>query len=97
MEIPICGRRTPIEVGLGTIARVSETELKQMIADTIQKQSDEDAGAENQVKVLSGVFKGLHGAFLYADPDRDEWTVEIELFGNGTKVMFQRKEIQMLM
>lgn len=97
MEISICGRRTPIEVGLGTIARVSETELKQMIADTIQKQSDEDAGAENQVKVLSGVFKGLHGTFLYADPDRDEWTVEIELFGNGTKVMFQRKEIQMLM
>ncbi len=35
MEIPIFGRRTPIEVGMGTIARVSEEELQQMVSDVI--------------------------------------------------------------
>ncbi len=94
MDVPIFGRATPIEVGLGTIARVSEEELSQMISDVIDRQKDE-VQFENQVKVLSGVFEGVRGKFLYADPDADEWTVEIELFGAGTKVTFQREELQM--
>ena len=92
MDVPIFGRATPIEVGLGTIARVSEEELSQMISDVIDRQKDE-VQFENQVKVLSGVFEGVRGKFLYADAD--EWTVEIELFGAGTKVTFQREELQM--
>lgn len=93
MEIPIFGRRTPVEVGLGTIARVSEEELEQMVADTIDRQKNEEI--DHPVEVLSGVFKGLKGRFLYADPDRDEWTVEIELFGTKTKVTFAHAEIKM--
>jgi transcription antitermination factor NusG len=37
----------------------------------------------------------MTGKFLQADPERDEWTVEIDLFGVGTKVTFQRNEIEM--
>lgn len=94
MEIPILGRRTPIEVGLGTIARVSESELEQMVTDTIERQKDQ--ALPDQVEVLSGVFKGLKGRFLYADPERDEWTVEVEAFGAGMKVTFRRDEIKMM-
>lgn len=94
MDIPIFGRYTPIEVGFGAIARIDEEQLKQMVADVIERQKDEEV-TQNTVKIKSGVFKGMNGRFLYADPDRDEWTVEIELFGTGTKVMFQRDEIQM--
>lgn len=94
MDVPIFGRATPIEVCLGTIARVSEEELSQMISDVIDRQKDE-AQYENQVKVLFGVFEGVRGKFLYADPDADKWTVEIELFGAETKVTFQRDELQM--
>ena len=70
MDVPIFGRATPIEVGLGTIARVSEEELSQMISDVIDRQKDE-VQFENQVKVLSGVFEGVRGKFLYAMDSRD--------------------------
>lgn len=96
MEIPIFGRQTLIEVGLGTIARVEEKELKQMISGAIHRQKDEE-NVENQVKVKSGVFEGIKGRFLCADPTRDEWTVEIELFGAETKVTFRREELEMFL
>lgn len=89
------GRRTPVEVGLGTIARVSEEELQQMVSDIIDRQKDEEDFG-NQVKVLSGIFKGIKGKFLHADTDADEWTVELELFGVEVKVVFQRKELQFI-
>ena len=48
------------------------------------------------VKILTGVFDGMTGKFLYADPDEDEWTVELELFGVLNKVIFKKEEIRML-
>lgn len=93
MEIPIFGRRTPVEVGFGAIARVSKEEFRQMLDDNIKKYETEDE--TGHVKVLEGVLAGMTGKFLYADPDRDEWTVELELFGALTKVVFKREEIQM--
>lgn len=97
MEIPIFGRRTPIEVGLGTIARVSEEELQQMVSDVIEEQKDQKTVNTDQVEVLSGTFRGVRGTFLYADPDKDEWTVQIPLMDTKVKVTFQREEIKMLM
>ena len=96
MEIPIFGRRTPIEVGLGTIARVSEEELQQMVSDVIEEQKDQETVNTDQVEVLSGTFQGVRGIFLYADPDKDEWTVQIPLMDTKVKVTFQREEIKML-
>lgn len=95
MDIPMFGRRTPVEVGLGTIARVSEEEMQQMVSDIIDRQKDEE-DFRNQVKVLSGIFKGIKGKFLHADPDADEWTVELELFGVEVKVVFLREELQFI-
>lgn len=60
----------------------------------IVKKDEEDFG--NRVKVLSGIFKGIKGKFLHADPDADEWTVELELFGVEVKVVFQREELQFI-
>lgn len=44
------------------------------------------------VKILTGVFDGMTGKFLYADHDKDEWTVELELFGVLNKVIFKKKK-----
>ena len=96
MEIPIFGRRTPVEIGFGAIARVSKQDFKEMIADNIAQQ-EQLGDDQNRVKVVKGVFKDMTGHFLYADTDRDEWTVELKLFDNMTKVMFQRDEIKMLL
>lgn len=95
LEIPIFGRRTPVEVGFGAVARVSEEEFKQMKDDNIKKYEEDTEIQKNKVKILTGIFAGMTGRFLYADPDKDEWTVEIELFGALNKVIFKREEIQM--
>jgi transcriptional antiterminator NusG len=94
LEIPIFGRPTPIEVGFGAFARVTKQEFEQMVSDNISRQSATKK-KPGQVKVLRGIFQGMTGKFLQADPERDEWTVEIDLFGVGTKVTFQRNEIEM--
>lgn len=96
MEIPVFGRQTPVEVGLGTIARVSEEELKRMVADTIEHQKDEETIDANQIEVLSGTFQGVRGTFLYADPDKDEWTAKVPFMNTMVKVTFHREEIRML-
>ena len=97
MEIPIFGRRTPVEVGFGAIARVSKEEFKQMKDENIKKykKDTELLEKENKVKIIAGIFDGMTGTFLYADPDKDEWTVELELFGGLNKVIFKREELQM--
>lgn len=93
IEIPIFGRRTPVEVGFGAIARVSDEEFKQMIDENVKKYEKETS--KDYVKVISGVFTGMTGKFLYADPEKDEWTVELELFGAPGKVVFKREELSM--
>lgn len=93
MEIPIFGRRTPVEVGFGAIARISEDELKQIIAENAKQYATKVE--TDYVKVISGVFTGMTGKFLYADPEKDEWTVELELFGAPGKVVFKREELSM--
>lgn len=95
LEIPIFGRRTPVEVGFGAVARITEEEFSQMKADNIKKYGEDTELQKDQVRVLTGVFAGMTGKFLYADPDKDEWTVEMELFGGLNKVIFKREEIQM--
>ena len=88
MEVNMFGRMTPMEVGFGAIARVSKEEFDKML----KEQKDKDTQANN-VRVLKGVFEGVSGRFLRADIDENEWTVEIELFGALTEVVFRREEI----
>lgn len=90
------GRRTPVEVGFGAIARISEDEFEQMKNENAKKYEEETKLQKNMVKILTGVFDGMTGKFLYADPDKDEWTVELELFGVLNKVIFKKEEIRML-
>lgn len=86
---------TPVELGFGAFARLSEEEFSELKAERIQKQEQELRNSPDQVEVLTGPFKGVRGIFLYANAEQDEWTVEIDLFGVGTKVMFRRGEIRM--
>lgn len=96
MDVPMFGRRTPVEVGFGAIARISEDEFEQMKNENAKKYEEETKLQKNMVKILTGVFDGMTGKFLYADPDKDEWTVELELFGVLNKVIFKKEEIRML-
>lgn len=93
LEIPIFGRMTPVELGFEAVAKVSEEEFRRMKEENIQKQEPEER--PGQVEVLTGVFEGMRGTFLYADTEQDEWTVGLELFGKETKVVFHREEITM--
>ena len=95
IDVPIFGRMTPVEIGFGAFARLSEEEFYQLKAERIQKQELELKHSPDQVEVLTGPFKGLQGTFLYANAEQDEWTVAIDLFGVETKVMFRREEIRM--
>lgn len=95
LEIPILGRMTPVEVGFGAVARVSEEEFDHMKEENRQKQKQSPSETPGQVRVQKGVFEGMTGKFLYADVERDEWTVELELFGVETRVVFRREEIRM--
>ena len=59
------------------------------------KKYQTSTGLENgQVKVLEGAFAGMTGNLLATDPERDEWTIELELFGVATKVTCSREEIE---
>lgn len=93
LEIPIFGGMTPVEVGFGGIARVSEEEFHQMKQESIQRQKHNLVNKSGTIKVLKGVFEGMTGTFLYADEEQDEWTAELEIFGVETKVVFHREEI----
>ena len=38
----------------------------------------------------------MNGKLLSAEPERDEWTIELELFDVATKVICPREEIEVL-
>lgn len=97
MEIPIFGRMTPAEVGFGAIARVSAEEFRQIVHENVQKQENEDSTPEaGTIRVVKGVFKGMTGKLLHAEEDRDEWSVELNIFDTRAEVVFRREEIEML-
>lgn len=93
MDVPIFGRMTSMEVGFGAIARISRDEFDKLIQEN--KQKNESVSMQETVHVLSGVFMGMTGKLLSTDPEKDEWTVEINLFGTGTEVVFRREEIML--
>ena len=85
---------TPVEVGFGAVKRVSQEEFHQMKQQNIRKHQTSPRGKPGQVKVLSGAIEGMTGRLLCAMPERDEWMIELELFGVATKVSCQREEIE---
>lgn len=91
MDVLIFGRMTSMEVGFGAIARVSRDEFDELIQKN--KQKSESVSTPETVHILSGVFTGMTGKLLSTDPEKDEWTVEINLFGTGTEVVFRKEEI----
>ncbi len=94
LEIPVFGRMTPVEVGFGAVRRVSQEEFQKMKQQNIRKYQPSANQESGQVKVLKGAFEGMTGKLLCADPERDEWTIELELFGVETKVTCPREEIE---
>ena len=94
LMIPVFGGMTPVEVGFGAVKRVSQEEFHQMKQQNIRKHQTSPRGKPGQVKVLSGAFEGMTGRLLCAMPERDEWMIELELFGVATKVSCQREEIE---
>ena len=94
LEIPVCGGMTPVEVGFGAVRRVSQEEFHQMKQQNIQKHRTSTNQEPGQVRVLKGALEGMTGKLLRADPERDEWTIELEIFGVETKVTCSREEIE---
>ena len=74
--------------------RVSQEEFHQMKQQNIQKYQTSTEPETGKIKVLGGAFAGMTGNLLAADPERDEWTIELELFGVATKVTCSREEIE---
>lgn len=101
LEIPVFGGLTPVEVGFGAIARVSEDQFRQMKDESIRKQKQEAltgdvSGKRKKIRVKSGIFSGMEGTILCGDTMGGECTVLMELFGVGTKVVFRHEEIESL-
>ena len=94
LEIPVFGGMTPVEVGFGAVRRVSQEEFHQMKQQNIQKHRTSTNQEPGQVRVLKGALEGMTGKLLRADPERDEWTIELEIFGVETKVTCSREEIE---
>ena len=94
--IPVFGGMTQVEVGFGAVKRVSQEEFHQMKQQNIRKNQTAAPKEPGQVKVLKGAFEGMTGKLLSAEPERDEWTIELELFDVATKVICPREEIEIL-
>lgn len=94
LEIPVFGGMTPVEVGFGAVHRVSQEEFHQMKQQNIKKYQTSTEPETGKIKVLEGAFAGMTGNLLATDPERDEWTIELELFGVATKVTCSREEIE---
>lgn len=94
LEVMLYGRPTPMEVGFGAFARVSEEQFRQIVQQNVNAQKQEGT-PPGTVKVLKGAMEGMTGKFLYANVDADEWTVEMKLFGSeSSEVIFQKEEIK---
>lgn len=96
LMIPVFGGMTQVEVGFGAVKRVSQEEFHQMKQQNIRKHQTAAPKEPGQVKVLKGAFEGMTGKLLSAEPERDEWTIELELFDVATKVICPREEIEIL-
>ena len=94
LEIPVFGGMTPVEVGFGAIARVSREEFRQMKEESIRRQ--EMTEETERIRVLTGVFAGIEGKFLWENAGNGECTVELKLFDTGTKAVFRRDEIEFI-
>lgn len=97
LEIPVFGGLTPVEVGFGAIARISDDTFRQMKDESIQKQKQESMAQnmseqQERIRIRSGIFTGMEGRLLRASGG--EYTVLMELFGAETKVVFRREEIE---
>ncbi len=98
LEIDLFGRPTPVQVGFGAFAKVTEDEWEQARRENMeryQETSQENFQGE-RIRVFSGAFEGMTGTLTSVNESRDEWTTEILLFGNITKVVFARKELKIL-
>jgi len=93
LDVGIFGRRTPVEVGFGAVKRLSKDEFH-AFCETNQMQAD-DIPVQNRAKITQGVFAGVYGTFLYADVQRDEWTVQIKLYDTDVKVVCHRDEVEL--
>lgn len=99
LDIEMFGRRTPVEVGFGAFAKVTNEEWEQIRQDNISRNAHEDNSPienENDVRVLSGVFEGMAGKLISLDTARNECTVELEIFDRMTRVAFDIDEVEFI-
>lgn len=97
LDVKMFGRMTPVEVGFGAFARVSEEEWESCRKENIERYEQENnSSQENNVRVISGVFTGMTGQLLSLDTAKNECFIELELFGTPTKVAFGRDEVKLI-
>ena len=96
LDVNLFDRMTPMEVGFSAVAKLTEEEFQD-----VRRKNRETALADNpsdkMVRIISGIFEGMTGKLLYTDEDRDEWAVELKLFGEKpSRVVFRKDEIDSL-
>ena len=101
LEINFFGRPTPAEVGLEVLARLTEEEFRELKKKKLATYDEQKNPPEEQedkkktrVEILSGVFSGMTGQFQSANPEKDEWHVQVEIFEKPTEVVFSKEEIR---
>ncbi len=96
LEVNLFGRPTPVQVGFGAFAKVTEDEWEQARQENMDQYEEiqQESLPGERIRVLSGAFEGMKGRLTAVDEARDAWTTEIVLFGNATNVVFAQKEIE---
>lgn len=102
IDVEIFGRLTPAEVGLEILTKLSEEEFRNMLG-TVENEEEATTAATSEdkdkkmVRIISGVFAGMEGKLLSADEKKDQWKIEVKVFGTPTSVIFTRQEIKLAM
>jgi transcriptional antiterminator NusG len=98
LDVNFFGRPTPVEVGFGAFARVTEEEWEKIRQENIcrfEKEKQEKQPADPAlVRILSGAFAGMSGSLVSENPTKDEYTVEVKIFDRPTKAVFARSELE---
>jgi transcriptional antiterminator NusG len=103
LEVNLFGRKTPVQVGLEVIQKVTKEEFEQMrlasIEETEAKKKAETIPVSvpkltKRVRILSGVFTGMTGDVLEENKDKQEITASLNLFGKPSPVVFSREEVE---
>ena len=97
LDVNIFGRRTPVEVGFGAFAKVTDEQWEQIRQNNISRHEHVNKSTrDDNVKIITGVFHGMTGKLVSLNTANNECVVELQLFDADVNVSFGREEVEFL-